>query len=43
MFLRAGFGTARSSAFLGVFVFIYQCGFPQPDEESSLVADPEHV
>ncbi|EED82868.1 predicted protein [Postia placenta Mad-698-R] len=27
MFLRAGFGTARSSAFLGVFVFIYQSFF----------------
>jgi hypothetical protein len=25
MLVRAGWGTARSSAFLGVFVVIYQC------------------
>lgn len=28
MLLRAALGTARSSAFLGVFVVIYQCQFP---------------
>ena len=27
MLVRAGWGTARSSAFLGVFVVIYQCEF----------------
>lgn len=27
MLLRASWGTARSSAFLGVFVFIYQCAW----------------
>lgn len=26
MLMRAGWGTARSSAFMGIFIVIYQCG-----------------